>query len=178
MRLQAFALVLWLTAVTAGASAADPLSYDDPDVHFSAPDGWQRLDVPQAPADSDGPKPPAAEFTKDFGNGDRRAIVIQIESDDKSLEQLVSDQDSQFRQADGTVILGQERTALANGMTAYWLCADQGTELGHLVRRCEYVVSDGQRSIIVAYLGRQFGFDPKEAKSALSSLSVVYPRRQ
>ena len=175
--LLALAFALPALSGHAAASAADGLSYDDPGMHYRAPDGWQRIDLPKVAADSDGPHPPAAEFFKDFSKGDRRAIVVQIEPYDGGLERLVSDQESELRRGDDTRINGEQRTTLANGMPAYWLCADQGSELANLVRRCEYAVFDGQRSIVVVYVGRQGYFDANEAKSALASLYVVlYPQ--
>ncbi len=172
------ALALLAAAPFAPAGAGDSLSYDDPGMHFRAPDGWQRFDLPQGGTATGEHRPPVAEYSRDFGNGDRRAIVVDVQPYDGGLDRLVSDQESELRRAsDDVQITGEERSPLANGMPAYWLCADQGSELGKLLRRCEYIVFDGQRSIVVSYFGRQGFFDGKEAKSALASLYVVvYPQ--
>ncbi|MFY9781689.1 MAG: hypothetical protein WAJ85_14400 [Candidatus Baltobacteraceae bacterium] len=178
MKLRTLALVLLAAFwAAAGANAAGSPRYDDPGMSYQAPAGWQRVDLPQTESAPDERRPPAAAFSKDFGKGDRRAIVVDIQPYDGGLERLANDKDEELRRgSDDTRITAHERTALADGMPAYWLCADQGSELGSLVRRCEYVVFDGQRSIVVTYVGRQGYFDEKEARSALASLYVVlYP---
>lgn len=162
-------------------STPDPLAYDDPGIHFRAPDGWRRIELSEAPASNDGRRPPAAVFVRDAGKTDQRTIVIDIQPYGGTLDGFERSRESELRsQTDGTFVDHQTKLTLANGMPAYLLQVSQpaGTA-GHQLRRHDLLVYDLQRSIDVAYIGRFGDFDETEVKAALASLTVVvYPRRR
>jgi hypothetical protein len=167
-------------AATAAAPVAaltpDPLSYDDPAMHFRPPDGWTR--VPVKPPDGGGDEPaPVAAYAFHAGKSDARAIVITVAPFDGSLEAFKSSHESELRGAGDTFVDHEDRTTLANGMPAYFLKVTQGVGAGQQVRRFEYLAIDLTRSIDVAMIGRAGDFDENDAKKALASLYVVvYPR--
>lgn len=165
----------------APAPTADPLAYDDPAVHFRAPDGWKRVDLSGAPNDPSGKSVPAAVFYFARDRTDARSIVIQIEPFAGTLDGLVHARESELRSAsEGTFVDHETKVTLANGMPAYLVQTSQpGGAVGHQVRRYDYIVYDLQRSIDVAYIGRYGDFDERDVRAAFASLSVVvYPRRR
>ncbi len=164
------------------APTVDPLTYDDPGMHFRAPDGWKRVDLTGAPNDPSGKAGPAAVFLfAPDRNNDARTILITIEPFAGTLEGLVHSRESVLRSAnEGTFVDHETKIALANGMPAYLVQTSQpGGPVGHQLRRYDYIVYDLQRSIDVAYVGRYGDFEEKDVRAALASLSVVvYPRRR
>jgi hypothetical protein len=180
MKVAFLALVLLLGVAALPAHAAtDPLSYDDPAVHFRPPDGWERLSMlPSATPSPGDPGPPAAVYIKNRGKQDARTIVLTIQNYDGGLDNLETSHENDLRTAaDGVFIDKKIKTTLANGMPAWFLRVSSGSQLGDFLRRYEYLVYDGKRSIVASYIGRQGDFDEKEAKDALASLYVVlYPR--
>ncbi len=174
---------LAFSPLTPKAQAAGSLSYDDPGMHFKAPDGWERIDVPSGDATGGGgaagggDAPPAAVFMYDRGRLDQRTIIIDIKSEADSLDAFERGHESDLRQQAGNDTHVDKRTqvTLSNGMPAYLLQVTSGDGLASL-RRYEYLVYDGTRDIDVAYFGHQGEFDEKDALAALSSLYVVaYP---
>ncbi|MGH7754915.1 MAG: hypothetical protein ACREM8_01355 [Vulcanimicrobiaceae bacterium] len=159
-----------------------PLAYNDPGMHFQAPDGWQRVSLPAQTGsgesqDADTAAPPAAIFVWHRGRIDQREIVISIDDFDGSLDAFEVQQEEKLRQnGSGIFIKSRVKTQLANGMPAYFLEVNQGDQLGSYVTRDEYLMIDGKRSIDVAYIGPTGDFGPDVAKAALASLYVVaYP---
>ncbi len=162
------------------ALAADPLSYDDPGMHFKAPDGWTRVETPPFDADSSD-KQTVAVFTYHAGKRDERSIVITIEPYSDSLDAFEHGHESDARSgSDSAFIEEHEKVALANGMPAYYFKVRTGdVGGGRDVERCEYLVIDTQRAIDVAFVGAVGEFSDKDVKEALSSLYVVvYPGRR
>lgn len=157
------------------APAAGP-SYDDPGMHFSAPEGWERLEL--VARSSDGQPGPVAVFIKNRGKYDQKTILITIGSFSGTLDGLESVHESETRsQQEGTFVDKKLRVTLPNGMPAWWLKVTTGTDVGKFSRRYEYVVFDGKRRIVVAYAGRLGDVEEKEAQAALASLVVVlFPR--
>jgi hypothetical protein len=182
MNVRTFALTLALAGVaavsrTGAALAADPLSYDDPGMHFQAPDGWTRIDVP--PGDPNGSeKHPVAVFAFHSGRSDQREIVITVEPFDGGLDQYERSHEQDARSAsDSAFIEEHSKTTLANGMPAYFFrvrTSDPSSSSD--VERSEYLVIDTQRGIDVSLVASVGAISPKEAKEILSSLYVVvYP---
>ncbi len=164
-----------------GAPAQSPApatgpSYDDPAMHFSAPAGWERLELAARP--SDGQPGPVAVFLKNRGKYDQKSIVITTAAFSGTLDGLASAHESEIRsQQEGTFVDKKLRVTMPNGMPAWWLKVTTGTDVGKFSRRYEYVVFDGKRSIVVAYAGRLGDVEEKEAQAALASLTVVlFPR--
>jgi hypothetical protein len=172
--LLALAVSFGLAVPSAVRADDSKLSYDDPAVHFSAPDGWQQQNLP--PEVQQGAHYVAA-FTKTFDRNDTRTITLRIEPYAGTLNGLQGSHESDLRgQADNVFVDKKTRITLANGMPAWLMKVSIGQDPGRTVRDFEYVVFDGRRSIIASYVGRDGTFDDKEAISALSTLSVVlYP---
>jgi hypothetical protein len=173
-RVLALAVCCGLVMPSAGRADDANLSYDDPAVHFSAPDGWERQDVP--PQSGPGAHYVAA-FMKKFDRNDIRSITLRIESYTGTLDGLQGSHESDLRtQAESVFVDKKARITLTNGMPAWLMKISIGQEAGRIVRAVEYIVADGRRSIIVSYAGRAGAFEEKDAVSALSTLSVVlYP---
>jgi hypothetical protein len=168
---------LWLAP--AARAADDPLSFDDPGMHFKAPDGWERFPLQESGENPGGQagSAPIAVWGFHVGKGDQRVISIVIRSSDEGLETIERQHEADLRdQGDGVFIDKHELTKLENGMPAYWVRSSSGTDAGKFYRRYEWVVFDGKRSIFVTLLGKQGDFDDAYAKAALKSLYVVaYP---
>jgi hypothetical protein len=183
MTIRRFSLAVLLAIVLVpglATAATDPLSYDDPGMHFRPPDGWTRVPADQLQGGSPGggPSPAVAYFLRK-GSNDIRTILITIDgSFNGNVDELDRAHEGELRKTnEGTFIDKHEKTTLTNGMPAFWLRASEGTQVGAFTRRYEWLVADGTRSIIVSYTGKQGAFDEKEAREALASLYVVaYPR--
>lgn len=163
------------------APTRDPLVYDDPGVHFRAPDGWTRVDLGALASDAGGKAPPAALYVFHRGKSDERSILIDIQPFEGTLDGLESSKETELRNAaEGTFVDRKVRTTLSNGMPAYFIKVSQpGGPVGHQLRRYDYVIYDLTRSIDVAYVGRYGDFDESDVQKALASLSVVvYPRNR
>jgi hypothetical protein len=156
-----------------GRAADDPLSYDDPGMHFRPPDGWERV-----PIASNGTAPgldqPLAIYIFHRGKIDQRLVTIAAESYDGTLEVFERQHESELRNTvDGTFIDKHTAVTLENGMPAMWVQSSTSGDVGKYTRRYEYLIFDSKRAIVVGYTGRQGDFDEKEAKAALASLYVV-----
>ncbi len=156
----------------------DSLAYNDPGMHFRAPDGWKRIQLTDAANDPNA-KLPAAVFTYHGDRTDARTIVITIEPYSGTLEGLEVSKESELRSsADGTFVDRKSKIVLGNGMPGYAIKVSQPSgPAGHQLRRYDYVIFDLARSIDVAYIGRYGDFEDRDVEAALASLSVVvYPR--
>jgi len=177
------AAVLALGAVPTSAVFADapPGDYDDPAMHFSPPAGFERVSL-KAQAEDDGSDAarPVAAYVYHAGKPDQRSIVISIANFAGSLADFDRSHESELRQAvSSTFVSKKQNVTLPNGMPAVFLKINQGDTLGSFVRRDEYLIVDGKRSIDVAYVGQQGDFDEAQAMDALKTLSVVlYPRNR
>jgi hypothetical protein len=169
-------VALAFAALAAPAAAADPLSYDDPGMHFSAPAGWTRVDI--APGQG-GDNPPTAAFVYHRGQNDARTIVITIVNSSDDLNSFERQHESTIRQSDSdgaTYVKKRQPMQLTNGMPAILLESTSTRDSGESISRFEYLVIDGQRGITVTYAGATTDVDEKSALAALGSLYVVaYP---
>ncbi|GAC1492462.1 MAG: hypothetical protein NVS1B2_05530 [Vulcanimicrobiaceae bacterium] len=167
-------------AVATSAPTPDALAYDDPGMHFRAPDGWTRVDLDRTLASSArDTAPPAAVFAYHAGQRDQRTIVIRIEAYAGSLDDLVNSKEIELRSASAGLFVDKKaKTTLSNGMPAYIVKSSQpDARAGEQMRRYDYVVGDLSRGIDVAFVGRYGDFDESDVRAALSSLSVVvYPQ--
>ena len=160
------------------AARADDRSFDDPGIHFSPPLGWQKLAAPPPNGSGEaGDQPPVAVFAYDVGKPEQRAILITIEDFDGTLDAFETSHESKIHQSgDGVFIKPKKAIALANGMPGYLISVTSGAEAGKFVIRYDESFIDGQRGIVVSYVGRQGDFDETAVTSALSSLYIVrYP---
>lgn len=164
------------------APTLDPLAYDDPGMHFRAPDGWKRIALASdGSAANDGKRPPAAIYVFNAGRSEQRTIVIDIQPFEGTLDGFERARETELHSGtDGTFVDRKTKIALANGMPAYLVQVSQpGGQVGHQLRRYDYLIYDLQRSIDVAYIGRYGDFDERDVAAAFASLSVVvYPRRR
>ena len=179
--LVAAALVAALTLGASVHAATDPNSYDDAGMHFAAPDGWLRLPTPD---DTTSPgldaKTVLAAYAFANGKNDSRVISITAEPFDGTLDGAESSHETELRNASDTTLVDHKvKTALANGMPAWFLKISQGSDPFTAVRLYQYIVFDGSREIVTSYSGRQFNFSEDDAKKALASLYVVvYPKHR
>jgi hypothetical protein len=175
-------------AVPAVAASAAPVpTYNDAGMHFEAPPGWESVPV-SANADGSGSADgggdsdeatPVAAFIYHRGKSDQVAIVIKTAPFDGRVDDYDVSHNSALRKDGDTFIAKNEKIALANGMPAYFVKANSGSEAGHYVETLEYLVCDGTRSIDVSYFGSEGSFDETKARSAFASLYVVaYPTRR
>ena len=159
------------------ALADNNLSYDDPSVHYTAPDGWTRLDVPAANPENSSEETPVAVFQKAFGRIDNRIITLRIGRYEGSLDGLESTHENDLRSGGQSVFVEKKtKVTMPNGMPAWQIKYSSGEDVGQSVRAFDVVVYDGRRSIILTYAGRTASFSDDDALKALSSLTVVlYP---
>jgi hypothetical protein len=169
---------LALAIAQVSTAAADPLSYDDPGMHYQAPAGWERLDLGDATGKEDSP---AAVFTIDKGKVNARSVIIQIKPFDGSLNEFVSNRRGELRQGSDNVTIfinKQQPVTLANGMPAFLIEASSNSDSAPSRKSYEYLIIDGQRSIDVTYSGLVGDINDDGGKATLSSLYVVaYPKR-
>jgi hypothetical protein len=169
---------------SAAASAAPVPAYDDAGMHFEAPPGWETIHVApntdgngSAGGGGNGDEPtPVAAFFYHRGKSDQVAIVIKTAPFDGGVDEYDASHNNALRKDGDTYIAKNEKTTLANGMPAYFVKANSGSEAGHYVETLEYLVCDGTRSIDVSWIGGEGTFDETKARNAFASLYVVaYP---
>jgi len=179
MTLRTIACSAALALALGTPALADGPTYDDPGMHFQAPDGWTKLDLPSPSADADSDAPtPVAAFVFDQGRFEQRTITITVKEYSDTLDAFKGEQTSQLRSSsDSAFISQQDKTTLSNGMPAYFIDARLTSQSGADTYRAEYLVIDTKRAIDVAYTSQE-DFSVKDAKAALASLYVVvYPGR-
>ncbi len=182
-RILAFLAAFVIGAIALRASAdPDPLSYDDPGMHFKAPDGWKRVPIP---ADSSSPgleeKKMLAAYTLTIDRNEGRFISIVASPFDGAVDAAESQQESDLRNgSDSTLVDHKTKITLANGMPAWFIHVSQSNDDPFKsTETYEYIVSDGSRMIVTAYAGRAASLSEDDAKKALSSLYVVlYPKHR
>ena len=107
----------------APAPTNNPLSYDDPGMHFAPPAGWERIALAPPDPSANG-EAPVALYVKNRGRSDQQLITVEIKPFDGSLEGLESSHESDLRSAvDSTFIDKRQRTTLQNGMPRPQLAA-------------------------------------------------------
>ena len=166
-----------VTSVAAVRADDANLSYDDPSIHYTAPDGWTRIDLSAATGQS-GSAGVVAAFTKTFGRYDQRAITLKIEDYSGGLDEAEGSYESEMRGGAESVFVDRKtRVTMPNGMPAWFMKISIGSEAGNIARIFQYVIVDGKRRIVASYSGRAGYFDEKDATSGLSGLAVVlYPQ--
>ena len=150
--------------------APQSLSYDDASVHYTAPDGWTRVEVPQ------GDDAVGALFVKAISRTETRTISLKIKPDDSTLEGLDQSTEIEIRTGGTDVFIDKRRqVTLANGMPAWFISFSSGDDMSRM-RFYTYIVTDTKRSVIISYGGRNGMVEENDAKAALASLAVVvYP---
>jgi hypothetical protein len=166
--------------------AASTLTYDDPAMHYQAPDGWTKRDV-GSPHGGDDPQV-VAMWVKSFSHSDPRTITITVQAFEGDLDAAQSQMETQLRNSGsgggggdddnggGVFFDRKDKITLSNGMPARYLKVSTGAGAGAMARLYQYLIVDGKRMITVTYAGRDGYFGDKDALDALSTLTVVlYP---
>jgi hypothetical protein len=175
------------SGATAAASAAPVATYNDAGMHFDAPPGWEMVHIsanPDGSGNADGggdsnEATPVAAFIYHHGKSDQLAIVIKTAPFDGRVDEYDASHTRELRKDGDTFIAKNEKITLANGMPAYFVKANSGSQAGHYVETLEYLVCDGTRSIDVSYVGGEGTFDETKARNAFATLYVVaYPTRR
>ncbi|MGH7737853.1 MAG: hypothetical protein ACREMP_08310 [Candidatus Tyrphobacter sp.] len=179
----AFAMVL---AVQARAFAQettptpDPLTYDDPAMHYEAPAGAVLLSPMQHVALSDLSQDPTAVATWAVGRGeDAKFISIIMESYTGDLDGFDSTYENSLRESDpATLVKHKEHALLANGMPALFLDVTQGA--GFSTRKVyAYIWIDSQRAVVLTVQAHLGALDEASAKQLLAGATAVrYPTDQ
>jgi hypothetical protein len=169
--------------------AASPLTYDDPAMHYQAPDGWTKREVGGNPQGGDDPQV-VAMWVKAFSHSDPRTITITVQNFSGDLDTAQSNMETQLRNngsgggggggdddnGGGVFFDRKDKITLSNGMPARYLKVSTGSGAGAMARLYQYLVVDGKRMIVLTYAGRDGYFGDKDALDALSTLTVVvYP---
>jgi hypothetical protein len=160
-------------------ASADDLSYDDPGLHYRAPDGWQRVPIGDAEGNEGAP---VAVFALKANKSQPRTVTITIAQDDESLTDFVNAHKNKLRQGSGdngfVVFLHSENTKLANGMPVVYFVWTFSSDSAVELKSYEYLFVDGQRSIDVDYTGYASDVGDADAAATLSTLyAVAYPRK-
>ncbi len=154
----------------------NPLEFDDPGMHFIAPDGWllvgRRVLPLKALSDdlqvvarwvlNQRDKPQSIALSQQFFEGDATGYETRFESDLRGA-------------IDGAIVKGSERINLSNGMPAYFIEVSYGSGFDS---RKEYacIWADGTRGVSLAVTARVGELDLATAKKLLSNVSAVrYP---
>ena len=133
---------------------------------------------PTGSDENDDPVPIAA-FIYDRGKKDQTALTIKVARFSGRVDQFDANRAGEIRKNGEAFIAKNEKIALGNGMPAYFLKSNAGSEAGHYVETLEYLVCDGTRSIDIAIFGGEGTFDETKARAAFASLYVVaYPKRR
>lgn len=159
---------------------ADDLSYDDPAMHFRAPDGWQRINLGDTSGNDDAP---AAVWVLTANKNQPRSITITISNYQGSLDEFATSHQTSLRTSvgDNGVVLTdhKDQTKLANGMPVVYFVWTLSTDKDAPLKNYEDLFIDGQRSIAVKFTGYAGDVTDADAAAALSSLyAVAYPRRR
>jgi hypothetical protein len=179
VRFLAFLLVAACVAVPSLALADGP-SYDDPGMHFTAPEGWKKIQPPDDGKDPVERAGPVVAFVWHQDQIDQESITITTTPSSDDLDSFEHDEEGKLRSAsDGTFIKKREKTALANGMPAYFIDARLTNQSGGAVEHYAYLVIDTKRTIEISYAGPYGKADADAVKKLFASLYVVvYPVRR
>lgn len=188
---KAFVLIFAaLAAVTAGAPAlaqvpppaasADPHTYTDPAMSFTAPpDAILMGRQPVSLADLGDDLQPVASWVLHAGQEDARVIGISMEAFDGPPNQWEAQFESQTHSAqDGTLIRDKTPMTLLNGMPATFVEIAYGSGFD---ARKEFAIvwADGQRGVVLFETTRLGDASADEAKEVLKQATAVrYPLGQ
>ncbi|HET9029001.1 MAG TPA: hypothetical protein VFN49_02405 [Candidatus Aquilonibacter sp.] len=154
---------------------ANPMVFDDPAMHFVAPDGYKPLGQRQIDVDhlSDDPQVVAAWVEP---GGRPKELLIQQQAFDGTLDGFVSNYTQFIRNTFSDAQVRDNRpVSLKNGMPAMYLDATMGSGFGTTKL---YAVAwiDGQRGVVISVKALIGELDEKAALKLLSNASAVrYP---
>ena len=158
------------------ATPSNPREYDDPGVRFISPDNWTMVGARKLPlkalddnlqvvagwAFNSKDVPQAMTLSVQLFEGDATGYETRFESDLRT-------------RIDGAIVKSSERTALSNGMPAYFVDVSYGSGFGSR-KEFAYIWADGTRGVALELTARVGELDAKRAKAIMSNLSAVrYP---
>ena len=173
-------VALLATIFCATAVRADDLTYDDPGMHYRAPDGWERITITSDAAQQEGA--PVAIFALRSGKNVSKTITITVADYDGALADFVTDRTQAMRSSssgsDDSIFVDKKiPTKTGNGMPAVELIWTGTPANGPQSKSYEWLMIDGKRSIDVRYSGALGEINDTDAATVFSSLYVVaYPR--
>lgn len=178
--LAAFALAMALLPMTLGAQEAtptpNPLVYDDPAMHFQAPDGWVSPGQRQVALADLGDDPTTVAMWIKPDRDHPIKLILQQQAFSGSLDVFESTIEQQMRgDTDDGVVRGKDRISLRNGMPAYFVSVVSGS--GFTTTK-SFIVAwiDGQRGVALIATAQLGDLDADTARKFMSNVSAVrYP---
>ena len=159
---------------------ADPLTYTDPGMSFTAPSDAALIKMGPIPVEQLGDDlQTVAQWAVRPGKEDARIIQIQMESYGGPPDAWEGVFESQTHgSSDGTLIRNKQPMTLQNGMPAYYVEVAFGA--GFDARKQYAVVwADGARGIVLSYTSRMGDTNEEQAREALKQATAVrYPLYQ
>jgi hypothetical protein len=155
----------------------DPMQYNDPAMHFEAPDGFRLVGQRQIPLEALNDDLQTIAGWIDPKTGLR--ILIQAESFHGSAASFYDSLEQQLRgQLDSALFKSHDATTLSNGMPAVF--AELTTGSGFTTYKLfMYVWCDGERGMVLAAAGGLGDIDSAKAKKLLAKATAVrYPNRR
>ena len=154
----------------------NPHEYNDPGMHFVAPQGWNLVGYRVLPLAELGDD---AQVVAGWAGPDRtrpQAITISEQAFEGDAQMFESRFENDVRQQfDNILVKNKERTSLQNGMPAYFLDMAYGEGFSSR-KEFALVWADGSRGVAIAVTGRVGELDAATAKKLLSNVSAVrYP---
>lgn len=159
----------------------DPMTYDDPAMHYAAPANAHPAMVQQHIDLSDLSQDPTTVASWVVGTNLNNAKIISIvmESYTGNLDGFDSTYENSLRNDDpATLIKNREHTQLQNGMPALFLDVTLGS--GFDTRKIfSYIWIDSQRAVVLSVMGKLGTIDETAAKQLLAGATAVrYPTDQ
>lgn len=171
-------LVLFAPPVLARAQTAPAAQarYSDPAMTFTAPAGFVTQPVAaHDPKAFDGPTVVAA-FAKDPGTASVSIVTIVMENfSGLNVDGFELLQENVIREQVDGAFIQKQKTALPNGMPAFWVRVSSGSGFDQ-TRRWQYEWVDGVRGVTLSITAHYGTLDDNKAKDALKNVSaVLYP---
>ncbi len=172
-----------LAVSSAGAATAPPpatpaqRTYNDPAMHYVAPEGVVLIGMRQVPYQAALHMTPVAIWGIDVGQADARVISLAYERfSHGSLRGFYTTYVNELRGASkGGTFVHREHAVLINGMPAYWLKVSSGEGLAQM-RSYAYIWYDGVRGVVLSEEARVGNLSERQAKRDLAGASAVaYP---
>ncbi len=177
-------VALFALAVSSAAAATAPpiatlaqRTYDDPAIHYVAPEGVTFVGRREVPYQDASHMTPVAIWGFDVGKSKARIISISYERfSNGSLRGFYATYINEMRSSSGSgTFIRRKNAVLANGMPAYWLKISTGDGFNQM-RSYAYVWYDGVRGVVLSEEARAGNISERQAKRDLAGASAVaYP---
>ena len=176
----ALATLLLPAEVSAQTAAADPHTYNDPAMSYTAPADYTPIPVPSSPPTGFNGTVLQAAFVRHPKQADVTIISLRMDNYNDDLDSYEQQAEGAVRNqgSDNSVFVKKQLTTLPNGMPAYFLSVTVGADAGQQ-ELYEYIWVDGVRGITLSVTGRFGVIDDRSAKKVLGDVSgVAYPRNR